>query len=140
MFVNAFRHLESRDEADPNLFLLPSDISQDGLPADGGSDIFGSTGVDGGGGGMEGDGMNTAQSGADGGLDSSSLVAFNADDLNTVALDGEIDSTPLPPLLDDSVIANDQVVSSCGGPARRKRDISDEDLLLLGEEVSSCNK
>lgn len=56
---------------------------------------------------------------------SSSLIALNPDDANEPLFDS---SLPLPA---DNVIISDSLASSCLGPASKKRDLSDEDLLLL---------
>lgn len=110
-------HLESRDDLDPSLFSL-SEVPENNLPAD---SALGTTVLDG--------GLDEAQSNNDGGLsnlDSSSLLAFNSDDPNAPLYD-DLGSTSLPPA-DDTTISN-SLVSSCSGPASKKRDLSDEDLL-----------
>lgn len=130
-------HLESRDDEDPNLFTLSSSSSEvpdsSLLVADGGSglDSLGTAIVDGGlGSSVTGDGDD------DGGLsnlDSSALLTINPDEQNGWLFDdlGGPNSLGLPG--DDMTIA-DSLVSSCLDPASRKRDLSDEDLLLLGRK------
>lgn len=59
---------------------------------------------------------------------SSSLIALNPDDANAPLFDDLGSSSQLP--VDDLILADSQA-SSCSGPASKKRDVSDEDLLLL---------
>lgn len=94
--------IESREnDLDPNLFTLPED------------DLGVTTNVDG--------GVSD--------LDfSSALLALNPDDANTPLFDDSSSSSLLPA---DDMIISDGLASSCLAPASKKRDFSNEDLLLL---------
>ena len=69
----------------------------------------------------------------DGGLSdvdfSSSLLASNPDDSSAPLLFDDLGSSSLLPA--DNVIISDSLASSCLVPASKKRDLSDEDSLLL---------
>lgn len=94
--------LESRaDDLDPNLFTVPED------------DLITTTNLNG---GLAGPDF------------SSSLIPLDPNDANQPLFDDLDSSLPLPA---DNVIISDSLASSCSGPARKKRQLFDEDSLLL---------
>lgn len=96
-------HLESRnDDLDSNLFTLPKNDLDATMNIDGGlSDVD----------------------------FSSSLLASNPDDSSAPLLFDDLSSSSLLPA--DDVIISDSLASSCVDPASKKRDLFDEDSLLL---------